>query len=205
MQLDAPSSRPCAAVLRNPTLDAAFKELVLTLPSESYIAEQLDEVDPQRIHAVRESMRLQLAQALAADWEWAFEAHQVKRRLYARSAVFRAARAGGPGAGATCAWPRGVAADPVWPGRAYQRFKDAGNMTDRFGALSALVGSHAELAEPALQRFHELFKDEALVHRQVVRAAGRRAGADGKVLPRESGSCCSTPTSRCATRTARAA
>ena len=34
------------AVLRHPALDAAFKELVLTLPSETYIAEQLDVVDP---------------------------------------------------------------------------------------------------------------------------------------------------------------
>jgi aminopeptidase N len=64
-------------VLRHPQLDAAFKELVLTLPAETYIAEQLDEVDPQRIHAVRESMRQQLAQALFADWEWACEAHSV--------------------------------------------------------------------------------------------------------------------------------
>ncbi len=45
-------------VLEHPQLDAAFKELVLTLPSESYIAEQLDSVDPQRIHSVREAMRL---------------------------------------------------------------------------------------------------------------------------------------------------
>ena len=63
-------------VLRHPTLDAAFKDLVLTLPSETYIAEQMAVVDPQRIHAVREAMRLQLATALHADWQWAFEAHQ---------------------------------------------------------------------------------------------------------------------------------
>ena len=44
-------------VLRNPNLDPAFKELVLTLPSETFIAEQLDQVDPQRIHQVRERMR----------------------------------------------------------------------------------------------------------------------------------------------------
>jgi aminopeptidase N len=36
-------------------------------------------------------------------------------------------------------------------------------MTDRLGALAALVGSGHHLAEPALQRFHSLFKDEALV------------------------------------------
>jgi aminopeptidase N len=51
----------------------------------------------------------------------------------------------------------------VWPGRAYQRFKDAGNMTDRFNALNALVSSGQALAIPALQRFHTLFRDEALV------------------------------------------
>ncbi|MBN9338477.1 MAG: aminopeptidase N, partial [Comamonadaceae bacterium] len=63
-------------VLRHPQLDAAFKELVLTLPSEAYIAEQLGEVDPQRVHAVREAMRAQLAQELHADWAWAWEQHQ---------------------------------------------------------------------------------------------------------------------------------
>src|SRR5690606_30475345 len=38
------------AVLRHPQLDAAFKELVLSLPSETYISEQLEVVDPQRVH-----------------------------------------------------------------------------------------------------------------------------------------------------------
>ena len=32
--------------------------------AETYIAEQLDVVDPQRVHAVRESMREQMASAL---------------------------------------------------------------------------------------------------------------------------------------------
>ncbi|HQQ70921.1 MAG TPA: aminopeptidase N, partial [Alicycliphilus sp.] len=62
-------------VLHHPGLDAAFKELALTLPSESYIAEQLAEVDPQRVHAVREALREQLALALQADWAWAWEQH----------------------------------------------------------------------------------------------------------------------------------
>ena len=64
-------------VLRDPSLDAAFKELVLTLPSEGYVAEQLDVVDPQKIHAAREAMKRSLARELRADWEWALEAHQV--------------------------------------------------------------------------------------------------------------------------------
>jgi len=47
--------------------------------------------------------------------------------------------------------------------KALQRFKEAGNMTDRFNALSALVVSGHRLAAQALDRFHSLFKDEALV------------------------------------------
>jgi aminopeptidase N len=51
----------------------------------------------------------------------------------------------------------------VWPGRAYQRFKDASNMTDRLGALLALTDSHSSLADAALQRFHALAAGDALV------------------------------------------
>ncbi len=162
LHLDEPFLDAMKAVLHHPALDPAFKELVLTLPSESYIAEQLEEVDPQRIHTVRETMRLQLAQCLHADWEWAFEHHQVQggyspepgqagRRALANLAL-----------GYLCL----AAAEknlPVWPGKAYQRFKDATNMTDRLGALAALVGAHHDLAEVALERFHQMFKDEALV------------------------------------------
>ena len=74
--LDAAFIEAMRAVLRHERLDAAFKELALTLPSETYIAEQLEVVDPQRVHAVREGMREELAQALQADWAWAYEAHK---------------------------------------------------------------------------------------------------------------------------------
>ncbi|MFN7857455.1 MAG: DUF3458 domain-containing protein, partial [Acidovorax sp.] len=146
------------AVLRNPALDAAFKELVLTLPSETYMAEQLDVVDPQRIHRVREAMRAQLALALQPDWEWAWSQNH-DTGGYSPDPVSSGRRAlSGLALHMLC-----IAAqarnDVVWPGKAFQRFKDAGNMTDRFNALTALVSSGSELAGPALARFHALFKD----------------------------------------------
>ena len=149
-------------VLRHPTLDAAFKELVLTLPSEVYIAEQLAVVDPQRVHAVREAMRLQLATALVADWEWAYTTHQDnggfrpdaasagRRALVGQALAYRCLAAHAAG-------------DPVWPGKALQRFKSASNMTDRANALQALIGCGHPLSIRALQIFHAQFKDEALV------------------------------------------
>jgi aminopeptidase N len=74
--------------------------------------------------------------------------------------------------------------DHVWPGRAYQRFKDATNMTDRMGALSALVQAHAALAEPALERFHAQFKGEALVIDKWFALQGRAVEHDGKTFAR---------------------
>ena len=180
--LDAAYVDAMRSVLRDPKLDAAFKELVLTLPSETYIAEQLDVVDPQRVHAVRESMRAQLATALFADWEQAYEANQDTgaytpdplssgRRALAGMALVHlclAARASG---------------DTVWPGKTLQRFKDAGNMTDRFNALNALVSSGHALATQALARFHAIFKNEALVIDKWFSLQAGSPDRGGNVLP----------------------
>jgi len=160
--LDAAYLSAMRSVLRHPTLDAAFKELVLTLPSESYIAEQLEVVDPQSIHAVREAMREQLASELATDWQWAYEAH-CQNGGYSPDTLSSGRRAlAGLALSMLCLAAR-ASGDVVWPGKAYQRFKDADNMTDRFNALSALVHSGHALATPALARFHGLFKQEELV------------------------------------------
>jgi aminopeptidase N len=160
--LDTAFTDAMRAVLRHPSLDPAFKTLVLTLPGESYIAEHQTPVDPPRIHAVRESLQAQLAAALQDDWRWAWDSHQVAqgyrptpdqagRRALANLALAMLVLHAVPGG------------DTVWPGRAYQRVKDATNMTDRLGALKALVMARSELAVPALQHFHSLFRDDALV------------------------------------------
>ena len=170
-------------VLRHPELDAAFKDLTLTLPSENYIADQLSVVDPQRVHALREAMRLQLATALQADWQWAWDAHK-NNGAYSPDAQSSGRRAlAGLAMGMLC-----IAAvqtgDVVTPGRVYQQFKDASNMTDRFNALSALVISGHALANDALALFHKLFQHEALV---IDKWFALQAGAPdraGDVLPR---------------------
>ncbi len=171
------------AVLRHPQLDAAFKELALTLPSENYIADHLDIVDPQRVHAVREGMRLQLAIALHNDWQWALDAHR-SSGAYSPDATSSGRRALS-GLAMTMLCIAAVAqGDEVLPGKVYQQFKDAGNMTDRFNALSALVISAHPLATAALERFHKLFKDEALV---IDKWFALQAGAPdraGDVLPK---------------------
>jgi len=169
-------------VLRHAQLDAAFKELVLTLPSETYISEQLAEVDPQRVHAVREAMRSQLAGALQGDWVWAFEHHK-DNGAYRPDPVSTGRRAlAGLSLSMLCLASRHTG-DAVWPGKAYQHFKDAGNMTDRFNALSALVVSEHALAREALTQFHALFRNEALVLDKWFALQAGAPDRGGNVLP----------------------
>jgi aminopeptidase N len=149
-------------LLRDAKLDAAFKELVLTLPSETYIAEQLDVVDPQRVHAVREAMRARMATALQAEWQLAYEENR-DTGAYTPDPTSSGRRAlAGMALAQLCLAAR-ESGDTVWPGKTLQRFKEAGNMTDRFNALAALVSSGHALAAQALASFHAIFKDEALV------------------------------------------
>jgi aminopeptidase N len=181
--LDGSFVEAMRTALTDPALDAAFKAQMLTLPSETYIAEQLPVVDPQRVHQVREAMRRQLAEALYAEWQAAFAAHQtpgeyrtdpvsVGRRTLANLALAHVVQV---------ASSRG---DTVWPGKAYQRFKDAGQMTDRLGALAALVNAKHPLGQEALTRFHAMFRHEALVIDKWFSLQAAAPDEGGDVLPK---------------------
>ena len=180
--LDAAFIDALRDILRDDTLDSAFKELVLTLPSEGYIADQLQVIDPQRIHAVREAMRQQLATALQADWAWAWENNHANG-AYTPDPLSSGRRALAGLALVNLNLAARVSGDTVWPGRTYQCFKDADNMTDRANALVALVGAGHAMAKPALERFHALFAGEALV---IDKWFAMQAGAPdrgGDILP----------------------
>jgi aminopeptidase N len=169
-------------VLHDAKLDAAFKELVLTLPSEAYLAEQLDVVDPQQIHAVREAMRLQLATHLQAEWAAVYQSHQ-DTGTYTPDARSSGRRAlAGMALTYLCLAAQG-SGDPVWPEKALQRFETASNMTDRFNALSALTTSGHALADQALRQFHAMFKDEALVIDKWFSLQAGSPDRSGNVLP----------------------
>ena len=170
-------------VLRHPQLDAAFKELVLTLPSETYMGEQLESVDPQKVHAVREALRSQLAHALHEDWLWAFETHR-HQGAYVPNAEQSGRRALAGLALSMLCLRATQAGDDVWQGKTLQAFKDASNMTDRFNALTALVQSASPLSEQALQRFWAMHRNEALVIDKWFALQAGACDRDGDVLPK---------------------
>ncbi len=170
------------AVLHHSNLDAAFKELVLTLPSETYIAEQLEVVDPQLIHAVREAMRTQLAVALKADWESVYMAN-MDTGAYTPDAESSGRRALAGMALSNLCLASQETGDAMWPDKTLQRFNGAGNMTDRFNALAALVSSGHALASQALESFYAMFKDEALVIDKWFSLQSGSPDRNGNILP----------------------
>ena len=170
-------------VLRDPGLDAAFKELVLNVPSERELFEQMDGADPERVNTVREGLLNQLASELQGDWVWAWEKHQV-REGYAPTGEQSGRRALANLCLTMLVREAVRTGDAVWPGRAYQRFKDAGNMTDRLGALQALVAVNAELATSALERMHALFAGDPLVIDKWFTIQARAPERQGRVFAR---------------------
>jgi aminopeptidase N len=143
-------------------LDAGFRAQLLSLPAESYLAEQVPQLDAGKLHRVREAMRAQMAQALQADWQAVFAAHS-DTGAYAATAHAAGRRALANLALAHICLHAVATGDAVWQGKTLQRFKDAGNMTDRWGALLALAHSGSALTQGALDKFYQLYQHEALV------------------------------------------
>jgi aminopeptidase N len=181
--VDPPLLDAFRAVLKEPGLDPAFKELALTVPPVRVLLEQFEESDPQKLHALREAMVAQLAAELHDEWKAAWDANQV-REGYRADAAQSGRRALANLALAMLVRHAVATGDDVWPGRAYQRFKDAGNMTERMGAIEALVDAHAQLAEPALARMHELFKNDPLVLDKWFTLQARTPEHEGRVFDR---------------------
>ncbi len=184
--LDEPWLQAMRALLRDDALAPAFKQLALTLPTEAYIAEQCASVDPQRIHRLREQMRGQLAARLRDDWVWAYDAHQVSEG-YRPDAEQSGRRALANLALQMLVTDSVARGDPVWPGRAYQRARDGGQMSTRFGALVALVDGHSALAPAALAYFHEQAAGDELVLDKwfnLQACASEPLTEPGQVLPR---------------------
>jgi aminopeptidase N len=146
------------ATLTDAALDPAFRELALTLPSETVIAEQMDVVDPHAIHAVRRSLRRTMAAALRAEWEIEYEATQTPGPYSPDSAS-----AGKRGLKNLALSYLAELDDDAAHRLAQAQYDEANNMTDRLAALSALANSGAPGKDAALARFYDDFEQEALV------------------------------------------
>ena len=112
--------------------DPAFKAEAVLLPSESYIADRLDIVDPDAIHSVRDRLRGEIGRALRDEIAAAyFACESDPASLSPRDKGLRRLRSAMLG--------YLIAVDPVaGAARAKAQFDGARTMTERQSALAAL-------------------------------------------------------------------
>jgi aminopeptidase N len=145
------------ALLLDESLEAAFREQALTLPSESVIADQMEVVDPQAIHTARQFMRKTIATVLRTELLNTYAANRIDGP-YSPDAI----SAGKRGLRNLALSYLLASADGHALNMARNQFEEATNMTDRSAALVSMIHSGADVEEP-LQTFYDLFKGEALV------------------------------------------
>jgi aminopeptidase N len=150
--------RAFSRVLRDAARDPAFGAEALGLPSEGYLAEQMDEVDPVAIHAVRVALRQRVASALRDELLSAYKSFAVTGPYSpdAASAGRRALRN-------LCLSYLMELSDPAISDLCQMQFDAADNMTDAMAALAIFANTDCRQRVPALDRFYEKWKDEPLV------------------------------------------
>ncbi|MHC6051630.1 aminopeptidase N [Ralstonia solanacearum] len=145
-------------VLADASLDPAFREQMLILPAETYLAERMDVADPAAIHTARRTLRRTLAEALNTEFLRAYR-DSTTDGPYTPDAVSAGKRALKNIALGYLVETESTEALAL----AEQQYAAATNMTDRMGALAALVNSYAPGREAALADFYTRFADDALV------------------------------------------
>jgi aminopeptidase N len=173
-----PVVRAIGATLRSNALDPAFKAEAILLPSESLIADRMDVVDPDAIHASREKLRAAIGSALSGDLLAAHRSDGVEGDdLSPRAKGVRRLR--------TVALAMMSAADEAKAAElAKAQFDAADNMTDRQGGLGVLVSTETPQRKEALDAFYQRFHRDPLVLDKwfALQAAAQRPDTVDQVL-----------------------
>jgi aminopeptidase N len=165
------------AAARNLLLDSdpAFAAEALAMPPETFLAEQMKVVDPDRLHESRNRLRRELASSLK-DTFIETKGKLASRAAYSPDAVSMGKRAlknlclsylSEIGMSALC----------------YEQFRAADNMTDAMAALGCLANADCPERQPALDSFYEKWQHEPLVVDKwlAVQATSRRPGTLARV------------------------
>lgn len=160
--LDADTARPLIETARrtlaDTALDPALRALALTLPAEGYLAEFVDPIEPEQLHAARQALRLTLSRALRPELEACY-AQLTETGAYSPDA----ASAGRRRLRNLCLSYLIACEDQPAYQLALRQYEQAGNMTDSLAALQALVNSDCPQREAVLEDFYSRWQHDTLV------------------------------------------
>jgi len=167
--------------LSDARLDAALREQLLILPSEGFVAEQIQVIDPAALRAARNAVKQAIGQGLEAALRSIL--HETQRLSPYSPDPVSAGLRGLRNVALFLLVGTGAAACDEQAGL---QFKQADNMTERFGALAAVAHSGSPLREPLLAEFASEFANEPLVMDKwfQLQATLHRQPSDAPVLDR---------------------
>lgn len=145
-------------VLRDPKIDATFKAMTLTLPSENELGLTLvaqgQKIDTDALYQARKKLVLYVAQALHEDF---FE-------IFSRLSTLNPKASDGISMGKRslknlCLSYLAISEDPKILRKVYEQVVQSRNMTDRISALSILSDTSSSLRLKALTKFERDWKN----------------------------------------------
>lgn len=152
-------------ILADKSLDQAMVAYMLTLPSEAYVSELVDQVDVEAIHYGRMAVRKALARELRDDFLAIYSSYD-HQQVYAATAEAIARRSL---KNVALSYLMLLNEDAIIQS-CEQQYQSANNMTDVIAALSQLVNSESptaqKIATTALADFYQRWQHESLVVNQ---------------------------------------
>jgi aminopeptidase N len=141
--------------------DPAFLVLLMSLPSEAYLADFIKPIDPLRIYEARKNLQMTLAKALYTDFLNLYQQHHASEENVDTEAphqevAHRALK--------NLCLSYLMSLDLPEPQRlAEAQYKTAKNMTDRFAAFNAFAHVNVPARESILDDFYKRFQDNPVV------------------------------------------
>ncbi|MCA0903546.1 aminopeptidase N [Qipengyuania aquimaris] len=145
------------AILADPDIDDLMRGELMSMPSQTYIAEQMELADPGLIHAERERLKALIGSQLSEPLHRLYErAEKVPFSLDAEAKGARKLK--------TMVLAYAAASDPEKAAElASYQYDRADNMTDRQGALMVLTGLEGVERTNKLLDFYNRYEGNALV------------------------------------------
>ncbi|HBJ70513.1 MAG TPA: aminopeptidase N, partial [Alcaligenes faecalis] len=148
------------ALVQDPALSPAYKARILSLPSERELLEQTKPMTPRAVVQARRQLQRELGLALTPYWQELYQYLSLEQAPYSPDAL----QAGQRSLRNLALNYLLVAGVNTGPQLARNQYDQATNMTDRMGALSALVNyGDQEDRQDGLDDFFQRWQDNPLV------------------------------------------
>ncbi|UFS72568.1 aminopeptidase N [Geomonas sp. RF6] len=144
-----------ASTLADRSMEHAFQAEALTLPSEGYLAEQMETIDPEGIHEARELVREVLGARLREEFLSLYRSCTPKAPYAPDDGRFGERRLR-----RLCLAYLTAGGDTEGIELAMEQFEAADNMTDTMGALHSLVDCDCPQRNEALAQFYIKWRED---------------------------------------------